>query len=293
MNIIPRSDWGARAPSSPLTRLTDSKVSHIVTHWPGSTREIGLEDFEDVAARLRGYQAYHMNPIPRGRGWRDLGYNYLVDHAGRVWEGRGWNVGGHVLGSQNAISVGVCFLVGPERPSDAMLNAGAELREWIEARLGRSLDYVGHSDWANKACPGPYVLPWTHAGMLKTADPFVHVEPLPDVPSKRGEIAVPPAYPLGRCRRHGRQMYYGPKSDLDHRVSGWANRQSDGTRGADGLYTWQRRMAYRGWRITPDGLWGDETASVAKAFQREKGLSSVDGLVGVETWAAAWASPIT
>lgn len=290
MNIIPRSSWGARAPSSPLTRFTDSKLSHIVTHWPGSSREIGLEDADATARRIRGYQAFHMD----GRGWRDLGYNYLIDHAGRVWEGRGWNVGGHVLAAQNTISVGVCFLVGPEKPSDAMLNAGAQLREWIEnERLRRALQYVGHSDWANKACPGPYVLPWTHAGMVRVVDPFVHVDPLPvEGPSKVGESTAAPDFPLGRCRAHGKQMYYGPRSELDHRVSGWANVQADGTRGADGLARWQERMAYRGWRITPDGLWGDETARVALAFQTEKGLAR-DSFVGPDTWAAAWASPIT
>ena len=87
-------------------------------------------------------------------------------------------------------------------------------------------------------------------------------------------------------------MWYGPKSDSDHQVSGWFNKKSDGTKGAEGLFTWQKRMAYRGWKITPDGLWGDETRRVALAFQKEKGLSQ-DGLVGPETWNAAWTSPIT
>ena len=216
-----------------------------------------------------------------------------MDQAGRAWEGRGWNVGGHVLGTQNAISVGVCFILGSnERPTDAMLNTGAEVREWIEARLRRGLAYVGHSDWANKLCPGPFILPWTHAGMLRVAGELVAVTPLPEVPSKVGEAAAPPAFPLGRCRRHGRQMWYGPKSDLDHQVSGWGNRKSDGSRGADGLYTWQARMAYRGWRITPDGLWGSETERVVRGFQAEKGLE-LDGAVGPSTWAAAWSSPIS
>ena len=290
MNIIPRSEWKARAPLSALVPFTNSRISHIATHFPGSAATIGVESFDATAARIRGYQAWHQD----GRKWKDLGYNYLVDQAGRAWEGRGWNVGGHVLGTQNAISVGVCFILGNnERPTDAMLNTGAEVREWIEEeRLRRGLDYVGHSDWANKLCPGPFILPWTHAGMLRVAGELVAVTPLPEVPSKVGETAAPPAFPLGRCRRHGRQMWYGPKSDLDHQVSGWANRKSDGSRGADGLYTWQARMAYRGWRITPDGLWGSETERVVRGFQAEKGLE-LDGAVGPSTWAAAWSSPIS
>ena len=292
MNIIPRSEWGARSPSRSLVPFTDSRLGHIVTHWPGDART--LADL-DTAALLRAWQRDHMDR----RGWKDIGYNYIVDQAARVWEGRGWNNGGHVLTTkdddQNARSVGIMFAVGNnEEPTAAAYAAGAALREWIENKLGRTLAYVGHKDWANKSCPGPWIYPWTHAGMLAPADGLVAVTPTPapSAPSKVGEVAAAPAFPLGRCRRHNKQMWYGPKSDLDHQVSGWANRKSDGSRGADGLYTWQARMAYRGWRITPDGLWGSETERVVRGFQAEKGLE-LDGAVGPSTWAAAWSSPIS
>ena len=55
---------------------------------------------------------------------------------------------------------------------------------------------------------------------------------------------------------------------------------------------WQRRMQERGWSIRPDGLYGDETARVARDFQNEKGLAA-DALVGRDTWNAAWESPVT
>jgi peptidoglycan hydrolase-like protein with peptidoglycan-binding domain len=51
-------------------------------------------------------------------------------------------------------------------------------------------------------------------------------------------------------------------------------------------------MADRGWSITPDGLYGDQTRNVALAFQREKGLTP-DGLIGPATWSAAWTAPVT
>ena len=41
-----------------------------------------------------------------------------------------------------------------------------------------------------------------------------------------------------------------------------------------------------------DGLYGPETARVARGFQSEKGLA-VDGLIGPDTWDAAWTSPVT
>lgn len=55
---------------------------------------------------------------------------------------------------------------------------------------------------------------------------------------------------------------------------------------------WQQRMSDRGWAIDVDGVYGPQSAMLCEAFQREKGLLA-DGVVGPETWAAAWLSPIT
>lgn len=55
---------------------------------------------------------------------------------------------------------------------------------------------------------------------------------------------------------------------------------------------WQTRMAARKWKITKDGRYGPESADVAGEFQREKHLH-VDELLGPQTFAAAWTTPIT
>ena len=62
-------------------------------------------------------------------------------------------------------------------------------------------------------------------------------------------------------------------------------------RGED-VRTWQARMSRRGWRIDVDGAYGPQSREVCLAFQREKRLV-VDGIVGPETWRAAWTAPIT
>jgi hypothetical protein len=56
--------------------------------------------------------------------------------------------------------------------------------------------------------------------------------------------------------------------------------------------TWQRQMARRTWHIAADGVFGRQSASVARRFQAEKGLR-VDGLVGRQTWQASWRLPVT
>ncbi|MEU5878171.1 peptidoglycan-binding protein [Spirillospora sp. NPDC047279] len=55
---------------------------------------------------------------------------------------------------------------------------------------------------------------------------------------------------------------------------------------------WQEQMKKRGWKIVVDGLYGADSKSVCKRFQREKGLSE-DGVVGPSTWRLSWEAPIT
>jgi hypothetical protein len=52
--------------------------------------------------------------------------------------------------------------------------------------------------------------------------------------------------------------------------------------------TWQQRMHDRGWNIAVDGWYGPASAAICRQFQAEKGLRSIDGIVGSETWAAAF-----
>ena len=63
-----------------------------------------------------------------------------------------------------------------------------------------------------------------------------------------------------------------------------------GSTGAD-VRAWQGQMARRHWQIEVDGIFGPQTERVARRFQRIKGLQ-IDGLVGRETWDAAWTRPV-
>jgi peptidoglycan hydrolase-like protein with peptidoglycan-binding domain len=55
---------------------------------------------------------------------------------------------------------------------------------------------------------------------------------------------------------------------------------------------WQARMAARGWAITADGLFGAQSAAVARGFQAQVHLTA-DGLVGPRTWTASFTAPVT
>ena len=57
--------------------------------------------------------------------------------------------------------------------------------------------------------------------------------------------------------------------------------------------TWQAQMVTRGWALAVDGCYGDESEGVCRVFQAEKGLQPVDGIVGPDTWVAAFTLPVT
>ena len=100
-------------------------------------------------------------------------------------------------------------------------------------------------------------------------------------PKPKPSTSKAPKFPLPKGH------YFGPRSGPNRSVSGFhGNREH--------LRTWQRQMLKRGWSGigTADGLYGDDTRKVARQFQQEKGLGA-DGLIGAETWAAAWEEPVT
>ena len=86
----------------------------------------------DVPALLRGIRTFHVDT----RGWDDIGYNFVVDRFGRIWQARDAviespTVGGHTLGF-NAESVGVAVLgtFSDADPGQAVIDALARLLGW-------------------------------------------------------------------------------------------------------------------------------------------------------------------
>ncbi|HET8979220.1 MAG TPA: N-acetylmuramoyl-L-alanine amidase [Solirubrobacteraceae bacterium] len=71
-----------------------------------------------------------------GRGWFDIGYNFVVDAFGRIWEARAGGIDLPVIGAQaggfNAVSTGVCMLgtFNSQLPSAAALDALERLLAW-------------------------------------------------------------------------------------------------------------------------------------------------------------------
>ena len=95
----------------------------------------------------------------KGKGWKDIGYHFVIRLNGKVELGRPlYKVGSHVIG-WNTDSVGVCYVGGLEdkKPKDTM-NAAQEaawrkLVSTLRAQYG-ALEVFGHNDFTDlKACP--------------------------------------------------------------------------------------------------------------------------------------------
>ena len=186
--LIARSAWGAneairRAPPTyaPTLQLA------IVHHTAGTNNYTRAQS----AAIVRGIEVYHV----QGNGWNDIGYNFLVDKYGQVFEGRYGGVDKNVVGAHaegfNTGSVGVALLgtyqtVAPTAPEKSAL---VNLLAWRldighidplatltyvsggNARFPRGTPVVvhavsGHRDTGFTTCPGNvvYAMLGTFAG---------------------------------------------------------------------------------------------------------------------------------
>ena len=86
--VLPRSAWGADeslrfdATGKETWPPTFHATRKLVVHHTDTPN--GETDAAAVASRLRSIYHYHAVT----QGWGDIGYNFLVDEAGRVYEGR-------------------------------------------------------------------------------------------------------------------------------------------------------------------------------------------------------------
>lgn len=102
---------------------------------------------------------WHTDPKPKGRGWSDIGYHWVIRRDGRVEQGRPEaRAGAHVRG-HNANSIGICLVGGTGEDGKPETNftkeQWASLRGVVSGALVRypGATVHGHNEFANKACP--------------------------------------------------------------------------------------------------------------------------------------------
>lgn len=169
--VISRAEWGAdesyrrAAPGCNGTpEYADGVRQAVVHHTAGPNTYTEAE----AAAVVRGIYYFHTNTS----GFCDIGYNFLVDRFGRVFEGRAGGltepvVGAHATGfNRNSTGVAVMGTFVDQSVPDAAYSALRRLLAWklayhgIDPRAttaagGRVVPTIaGHRDLGATACPG-------------------------------------------------------------------------------------------------------------------------------------------
>ena len=159
--IRPRTAWRAATPVAGLLTAHRGGWSRITVHHSATgTRELGGGSEREVAEELRHTQRVHMED----RGFGDIGYHFLIDPKGRIYEGRSLAYqGAHSYGQNNVDNIGVCLLgnFDVERPTPQALAVLERLVEALRERHRIRLDHVyGHDHFRTTQCPGRYLTAW-------------------------------------------------------------------------------------------------------------------------------------
>ncbi|MFF3333839.1 N-acetylmuramoyl-L-alanine amidase [Streptomyces sp. NPDC002888] len=180
--ITSRAGWGADESLSPDPSEYNADVKAVFVHHTDGSND---ESCATSASIVRGIYAYHVQV----NGWNDIGYNFLVDKCGTIFEGRkggvdlpvlgahtyGWNresTGIAVLGdytstgASNAALASVARIAawklgqyGGDPAGTVQLTAGATQTNYFGTAFTAGGKYTfqrisGHRDGFNTECPG-------------------------------------------------------------------------------------------------------------------------------------------
>ncbi|MEU4473130.1 peptidoglycan-binding protein [Micromonospora sp. NPDC023888] len=274
VTIIPRSRWGARPPRSAEQVPLSSRTGFTVHYSAGPPTQTP-----------RQIQNYHMD----SNGWDDIGYNFLVDRDGHIYEGRGWQILGAHAAGYNTTHIGVCFI---GRDGEATARTAAAIRAlylYANRLCGRTLDKTWHGGLSGQAtqCPGSALRAWVQGGMQ--GDDL----PITDGTSGAGGGMTSVRTVAAQQRAVNGLGYtpplvvdgiWGPQTEAGVR---WLQAKAGGD--ADGLWGPQTEAAYR--RLTGDTSSGGGMTSVRSVAYQQNAVNRlgytpplvVDGIWGPTT----------
>ncbi|GAA2614799.1 peptidoglycan recognition protein [Streptomyces tubercidicus] len=127
--IVTRAGWGADEQLREKAFTYTRTVRAAFVHHSGSGNDY---DCAEAPALIRAMYRFHV----KSNHWRDIGYNFLIDRCGTVYEGRAGGVakpvmGAHTLGF-NSDSTGIAVLgtFTDDEPPQPAVEAIARLTAW-------------------------------------------------------------------------------------------------------------------------------------------------------------------
>lgn len=207
--IISRAGWGADESMRNCAPDYSTQMVSAAVHHTASGNGYSPDE---VPGLLRGFYEYHTrSEAGGGRGWCDIGYNFLVDRFGRIFEGRAGGIDSTVVGVHtggfNSRTIGVAAIgeYGAVGAPDPMVEAISQLIAWkftihgiyagVEVTMvsgGGASKYpegsvvsfptiYAHRDAQLTSCPGANlygVLPYIRARVSELANASVSVSPI-------------------------------------------------------------------------------------------------------------------
>lgn len=125
------------------------KINKIIIHCAATPEG---KDF--TVAQIRSWHV-------KGRGWKDIGYHYVIYRDGSVHNGRPIEQPGAHTAGHNANSIGICYIGGisndgKKTPKDTRTTAQrvalVNLVKQLKLKYPNATIH-GHNEFANKACP--------------------------------------------------------------------------------------------------------------------------------------------
>lgn len=147
-------------------------INHIIIHCSATA--------ENRHVTVDEIRQWHMAPPPRGRGWKDIAYNYVITRDGLLHIGRDLDddgltdddAGAHAFG-WNHDSIGICLVGGADITGRGQANFTIEQMNTLHTFLVikqqqyPGVEIIGHRDTgSDKDCPSFNVAHWLETGQL-------------------------------------------------------------------------------------------------------------------------------
>ena len=155
--VIPRARWARGNPDGSDLNKMIVPIKWVTIHHDGLDSPMTETSMDASAARIEWIRCGH-----RGRGFSDIGYHYVIDRDGRVWEGRSLRWQGAHVSKHNEQNIGILVMgnFDIQRPSQQQLDGlrGHVRKLLAQYKLSRGR-VLTHREWAGAktACPGKHL----------------------------------------------------------------------------------------------------------------------------------------
>ncbi len=173
--LVRRQEWTAESPRAWLLR-EGGVFDRVTVHHQGGRPSV-TRDRNAVAAEIDAIYGGHHR-----LGYGDIAYHFVVDYAGRVWEGRSLSYEGAHVSHQNARNLGVLMLGNFEQqtPSPEAVETTKVIVSLLRDRFGIKRHRVyGHRDLGSSVCPGKNLYP--HVVALREGEDMINEPQQPEI----------------------------------------------------------------------------------------------------------------